>query len=253
MKTGIKLTAILAAAAISASMVLGGCSGGGSDAALDSMLEAAKAKVTDFESSGARIEFKFADEVFSKAFVAAMCLGEKPDEEKMQSVAKYLYLDSITVADENGIVTASYPDGEKGKKLKEIDGKKELNRIVRGMSYKKMTTPEATDDGNYTLFAGVPGAEGKGAVVIGITSSDYADVTGGSLAEKCGVNTIIADKDGVISSTLDGVEAGKTLDEIGVKDSDISSGTFTLKAGDKSYTCKAEKTDSHTVISSVLQ
>ena len=166
----------------------------------------------------------------------------------MEKAARYLFLDSITVADENGKVVASYPEGEAGKSIKELGDKAYFNRVVKGVVVKTMTDPVLQDDGTYTVMAGVSRADGSGAVVVGFTTDEYTKVNGADVAKTCGVNTVVLKDGAVISSTLDGVKAGDSLDALGVKADDLTKDSFTMKVGDASYTCKAAAIDNYNVI-----
>ena len=74
---------------------------------------------------------------------------------------------------------------------------------------------------------------------IGYYDESYAAVCGGDLAEKCGDNTVVVSKDKVISSSLDGVEAGASLEDIGVKSGDLKKDSFELTVKDKKYNAAA--------------
>ena len=111
-----------------------------------------------------------------------------------------------------------------------------------------MTDPVPKDDGTYSVMTGVAGASGTGAVVIGFTTDEYSRVNGADVAKTCGVNTVVLKDNSVISATLDGVKAGDMLDALGVKSDDVKKGSFDMKVGDASYTCKAAEIDNYIVI-----
>ena len=91
---------------------------------------------------------------------------------------------------------------------------------------------------SYYVLAGVKKEDG-GVSVIGYYDESYAAVCGGDLAEKCGDNTVVVRKDKVISSSLDGVEAGASLEDIGVKSGDLMKDSFELTVKDKKYNAAA--------------
>lgn len=247
---------VLTAAAASALAVamLAGCSGGGASKGLEASYNYAEKQVKDYSNNSARISAVFSDKAFSTANAAKMMINAKTTAEDLEAIARVLFLDSITVADENSKVVLSYPKGEEGKSLKEIKEKQTFNRIVKGIVVKTMSDPvkvDGTDE--YAVLVGVTGPEDKGAVIVGFKTSEYAAVTGEKLADDCGVNTV-ALKDGtIISTTMDGVEVGKGLDSLGVKEDDMKNGSFTMTVGDAKYQCKAGTVDNYQFISAEPQ
>ena len=157
----------------------------------------------------------------------------------MKKVVTDLALESLTITDEKGDVTVSYPEGDAGKNIKELPDRAIFNKIVKGISDKYMKDPEYNaDKKSYYVLAGVKKEDG-GVSVIGYYDESYAAVCGGDLAEKCGDNTVIVSKDKVISSSLDGVEAGASLEDIGVKSGDLKKDSFELTVKDKKYNAAA--------------
>ncbi len=242
----------IACAAVMGVTALAGCAGsnGSSSKALDASLAYAKSQVSKFAESEIRLSATFADHAFSQANGIAMLLSDKTTAEEFEKIARYFYLDSITVADESGTITACYPEDDKGKTLKQTEDKKTFNRIVKGITVKSMTDPAPVEGSDaYSLMVGVQRADGAaGAVVVGYQTEAYADVAGAHLAETCGANTIVLRGDAVLGATVSGVEKGATLDSLGIKSDDIAKGDFNVKIGDKDFHCKAEKLDDFTVI-----
>ena len=244
--TGAAIT--LAAAAVM--LPLAGCGAGGDAKALDASYSYAESKVKNFSSKLSYNTAAFYDKIFSTANVAAMIVNEKTTDEDFEKVARFLFLDSITVTDEKGTIVASYPDsGEKGKRLKDIEDKRIFNRVVKGISYKLMSDPapvEGTDE--YSLLAGVVRGETPGAVVVGLKTNAYSDVTGEKLADQCGANSVVLSDGVIISSTLDKAQTGKKLEDLGVKSEDIKSGSFDMTLDGTKYSCKAGTIDNYTLI-----
>lgn len=246
----LRLAAFILAALLPAG-ALAGCSGGAqsSSADLDDELAYATARVYDFSHFGTRNFALFSDRVFAKANAAAMMLSGDVTDEELEKIARCLYLDSVTVADDSRTVIASYPDDDEGRSLKEIDGKNEFMGVVKNNVTKQMSDPApAAESGLYSVMAGVKRTDGTGAVIIALTTDEYADVSGENLAEKCGCNTVILKDGAVLSSTLNGVSAGDTADELGVTEADLAAGEFTLTADSVSCRCKAADVERYTVI-----
>ena len=90
-----------------------------------------------------------------------------------------------------------------------------------------------------------------GAAVVGYDDPGYAAVCGGDIAEKCGDNTVVISKDKVVSSSLDGIAVGSSLDDIGVKKDDLKKDSFTLTADSKKYNAAAVTKGDMTVIAAI--
>ena len=106
-----KSLTLTAAAALTLTAFAGCGAGGGNTAAssskgFDAAFDYAKSQVSAYSSQQSRYSAVFADEAFSKANAAAMLLDGKTAPEDLEKAARYLFLDSITVADENGKVVA---------------------------------------------------------------------------------------------------------------------------------------------------
>ena len=241
-----KLLAATAAAAIVAT-ALAGCASE-SHKGLDASLEYAKGKINAYTSSLSAKTFAFSDEAYSKAAVAATLLNEKAGEEEMQATARNLQLDTIVIADEKGVITASYPDDLKGKNIKETDYKA-FNKVVKGISVKLMPDPvKAEGSDEYTVNAAVPRADGSGAVVIGFNSADYADITGENLADYCGVNTLIGKDDVVLSTSFKEMAPGNKLQFAGVTEENLAKDSYEMQHGPNHFICKSAKVGDFTVV-----
>lgn len=245
------ISVLLAAAAASVMTGCGGAGGGaagGASKGLEASYKYAEAKVKDYDQHQVLYDADFSDKVFSTAGTAAMLVNEKTSQEDFEKISHYLFVDSITLTDGEGKILVSYPENEKGKKLKETKDKKEFKRLATGMAVKQMSEPKRGDDGNYTLYAGVNRGEEGGAVIVGITTDEYAKVTGETLADSCGVNTVVLKDGEVLSSTLEQVKAGDKADKLGIKDEDVKKGSLDLKVDGKEYNGKAGTVESYTLI-----
>lgn len=242
------LALVLSAILIALSLAACGSSASASTG-LKAALGYASEKVSDFSHYQRRNAAFFANDIFSRATAAAMMIRDDTAEEDLETIAHCLSLDSITVADETRTVVASYPAGEAEKSLKELEDKTIFSQIVRNIADKEMTDPvSGADGGTYSLLAGVKRSDGTGVVIIGVTTEDYADVCGDTIAEKCGVNTIVLRDDTVISSTLVGVNAQDTAQTLGISDEDMQKESFTLTVGDARYLCLSASAGDYTVI-----
>ena len=237
-----KLTALLAASAVTLT-ALAGCSSGGSSnssgssssKALDAQLAYAKAKVSDYASSEVLLSAKFADKSFNKAYMASYIVNEKTPAEDYETIAKNLEVDSFYVANGEGAIVASYPDDIKGKAIKDVKEISYFNRIVKGVLLKAMTEPEAVEGSSeYKLYSGVA-LQGGGVVVVGYKTDDYNTVIGADLADNSGVNTIVAKDKAIISSSLKKAEKGE----------------FDMTVDGTKYNCKSETVDDYLVICAV--
>ena len=246
-----KTLAALSAAAIAAAALSGCGSQAASGKGLDASLDYSVSKVMNYSSSQARAVSDFADSAFCKANSVAMVINSKTDKEQFEEIARNFMVESITVTDGTGKITACYPEGEEGKTLKETDDKKSFNRIIKGITVKSVTDPVPSEDGEgYYYMAGVGRVDTDegGIVVIGAKTYDYDKVTGENVAEKCGVNTIVLSEGAVLSSTMDKVERGAKAEDIGIKTDDIEKGEFALTVDGVTYNCKSKAADDFTVI-----
>ena len=138
-KLSLRKSLTLAAAAALTLTAFAGCgaSGDGNTASsskgFDAAFDYAKSQVSTYSSQQSRYSAVFADEAFSRANATALLVEGKTEQEDLEKAARYLFLDSITVADENGKIVASYPEGEAGKSIKELGDKAYFNRVVKGV------------------------------------------------------------------------------------------------------------------------
>lgn len=264
-----RLLSILAIGAASlmviASLTACGSSGGSGSSASDSGSKAegsyssladgkaaAQKYIAEYEKGKSAASFKFADGAYAKAKEAAEKVSADSSADDVKKVVTDLALESLTITDEKGDVTVSYPEGDAGKNIKELPDRAIFNKIVKGISDKFMKDPEYNAKENtYSILAGVRKGDEGGVAVVGYNDKGYASVIGGDIAEKCGPNTVVLNDGKVVGSTLDGVGLGATLEDIGVKEADLKSDSFSVKAGDKSYNASAVTKGSLTVIVSV--
>lgn len=215
---------------------------------LNNNIQTAAEAVSEYETSLARNNYLFTDELFSKANIAASTLSEKSTDEEIEQLARYLYADSIMITDTDGKCVAAYPADLKDTKISDNADTKAFGKVLKGISFKSQSEPqkvEGSDD--YFLYTCVSRPEGKGIVVIGTTVSDYNKLLGSEIANECGNNTIIANGDEIVSSSF--AETDKTsLNELGITEEDLKAGSFNLKVNDKEYLCKTQTQDDFTVI-----
>lgn len=215
---------------------------------LNNNIQTAAEAVSEYETSLARNNYLFTDELFSKANIAASTLSEKSTDEEIEQLARYLYADSIMITDTDGKCVAAYPADLKDTKISDNADTKAFGKVLKGISFKSQSEPqkvEGSDD--YFLYTCVSRPEGKGIVVIGTTVSDYNKLLGSEIANECGNNTIIANGDEIVSSSF--AETDKTsLNELGITEENLKAGSFNLKVNDKEYLCKTQTQDDFTVI-----
>lgn len=241
------IAALIGAVSVSA---LAGCSAsGGQSGALDASFNYAEARVKEFNSQKSFRSAAFYDKVFSTANAAAMIVNDKTSQEDFEKTARYLFLDSIIVADEKGNIVAAYPEEKSAKALKDSDELKIFNRVSKGISVKLMSDPEPVEGSDeYSILAGVARIDAGGAVVVSLKTDGYAQITGEKLAESCGANIMIISDGTVVSSTLDKVEAGTAADSLGINKEDIKSGEFTITVDNSQYECKGETLGDFTLV-----
>ncbi|MEE0913514.1 MAG: hypothetical protein U0L76_02885 [Ruminococcus sp.] len=215
---------------------------------LNNNIQTAAEAVSEYETSLARNNYLFTDELFSKANIVASTLSEKSTDEEIEQLARYLYADSIMITDTDGKCVAAYPADLKDTKISDNADTKAFGKVLKGISFKSQSEPqkvEGSDD--YFLYTCVSRPEGKGIVVIGTTVSDYNKLLGSEIANECGNNTIIANGDEIVSSSF--AETDKTsLNELGITEENLKAGSFNLKVNDKEYLCKTQTQDDFTVI-----
>lgn len=237
------------AAGLIAVTSLAGCgAGSGSNSALNANKDYATKVIVKYNSDASASEFEFSDEAFSRGNLVAMMFKPGMSAEDMQKIARNLFLKSFIITDEKGTVVACYPEGAVSGKVKDSQEYATFHKVVKGVAEKLMDDPVRNDDGTYGIKAGVKRSDADGAVIVSFDSKDYADIAGDNLAEKCGANAIVVKDGKILSSTLDGVEAGKSLEDIGISKDNLSKDIFTFKAGDKTYTAVASINGDLTVI-----
>lgn len=223
-----------------------GCS---SSTVSDERMNYAKEKVEDFSEWQARSNAEFYDEIYSKANMAALGFNPKMTDEQLADAARYLSAESIMVTDADGKIIASTIKDKKGKNISDFDELVIFEGILKWVCprcCKDIVKLEGSDE--YEIMTGVQRVDDGGCVILDIKTEDYSKVDGSKLADECGPNVIIAKEKKVISSTLDGADAGKTFKELNIADNDIKADSFILSAGKNSYTCKAAKVGIYTLV-----
>lgn len=247
-----KLLSVISAsaAALMIAATMSACSASGSgNSTLNANKDYATKVISDFNSNSKAAEFEFSDQAYAKGGTAAMLFKPDISAEDLQQVARNLFLTSITVTNEKGDIVACYPEGAESGKIKDSKDKAVFNKVVKGVSEKYMTDPVYNaEDGTYAVLAGVRRKDADGAVVIGYNTKDYAAVTGTDLAKLCGANAVVIKDGAVLSSTLEGVKAESKLEDLGISADDLKKDSFTVKAGDKSYSAVASTKGDLTVI-----
>ncbi|MEE1318488.1 MAG: hypothetical protein UHD05_03170 [Ruminococcus sp.] len=216
---------------------------------LDNNMQTAVNAVSDYETSLARNNYLFTDELFSKANIVASTLSEKSTAEEAEQLARYLYADSIIVTDTDGKCVVSYPADLKDTNISDNDNTKDFRKVLKGTSFKSQSEPQKVENSeDYFLYTCVGRPEGKGVVIIGTTVTDYGKLLGSEIADDCNDNTIIANGDEIVSSSF--AENDKTsLKALGVTEENLKAGSFSLKVNDKEYICKAQTQSDFTIIS----
>ncbi len=226
-------------------------SSGSSYTTLDDGKANAKKCLSEYESGKNAASFAFAKGAYDKAAEAAEKVNADSSQEDVDKAAEELGLTRLVVTDESGTITVSYPEGDKDKSIKDVSDVAVFYKVVKGISDKYMKDPEYKADGDtYSITAGVKTGDG-GAAVVGYDDPGYADVCGGDITEKCGDNTVVISKDKVVSSSLDGIAVGSSLDDIGVKKDDLKKDSFTLTADGKKYNAAAVTKGDMTVIAAI--
>lgn len=238
------ITALAVVTALTLTMF--GCS---SSAVSDDQMNFAKTKVEDFVEWQARSNAEFYDEVYSKANMAALSFNKKMSEEALNNAARYLYLESIMVTDAEGKIIASTIKDKKGKNISEFEELVAFEGILKWVYPRCCKDIKKLEDSDeYEIVSGVQRVDDGGCVIIDWKTDEYSKVDGSKLADECGPNVIVAKEKKVISTTMDGVETGKTFKELKISDNDIKADNFILSAGKRSYTCKAANVGIYTVI-----
>jgi len=215
----------------------------------NSALDYSKQKVQDYVEWQTKYNAEFYDEIYAKAYLAALCYTTDKKTEDLEQIARYLYVDSILVTDENGKITAAYPETKKGTNIEDDDVLISFKNILKWVFPRLATDPEKVKDSDkYAMTVGVRRSDADGCVIVSFETDGYSKVIGADLAEKCGPDVVIALDGTVISSTMENVTEGNTFDDLKIKDSDINADSFILTAGKDSVTCQAATVDNYTVI-----
>lgn len=247
----VKRLSALVLAVVFAALVFAGC-GASVPKELTESLEKAQTSVTEFARERRRNVAIFTHELFTTANEAAAKLGDDTSDEALEKVKNDLSLDSITIGDENRVVIASTEKDEVGKKLKEIEEKKRFADIASYNAIEMITDPMPTGNpGEYSYLVGVHRADGTGVVIVGITTEEYAKVSGETLANELGENIVIVKDGAVFSSSLSGVNVGDTLDALGVTSDMLSKGNFSITVDGKKYQCVSAVSGDYTVICAI--
>ncbi len=247
-KSFLSLSCAMAAGLIAVTSFAGCGAGSGGNSALNANKDYATKVIAKYNSDANSAQFEFSDEAFSKGNLAAMLFKPGMSAEDMQKIARNLFLKSFIITDEKGTAVACYPEGTVNGRVKDSQEYGSFHKVVKGVAEKLMDDPVLNDDGTYGIKAGVKRSDADGAVIVSYDSKDYADIAGDNLAEKCGANTFVIKDSKVLSSTLEGVEAGKSLEDIGLSTDDLSKDSFSFKVGDKTYTAVAAAKGDLTVV-----
>ena len=246
----IKLSSVAFAAGL-ITVSVAGCSSSASNAALDSVFDYAKTKVSAFSSSSAANNFAFSDEFYSKANIAALLYKADADEEALKQIIRNIGAESIIVTDGKGIIKAAYPENTNVKDIKESEELLPFIKAAKGISAKIMSEPvpvEGSDE--YNFSAAVKRADDAGAVIVGFRSNAYSKITGEKLADECGPNVIVIKDDKVLSTTLKDFDTSKSVSDLGISTEDVAKGTFGFKT-DMNYSCKSEKIGDYTLVCAI--
>lgn len=249
-KIGSAAAAILLAVLIAAVCVVGciatGAAGGQSAGAVDAAAGFAKQQVAEFNNNSTRTNAVYTSGVLRQACVAAAMYTGK--QEELETIATILSLDTVIIADEKAKVVASYPEGAvTAASLKEIEGAKALVPVAKGIAVKAMSEVAKSEDGACHVYAGAARQDAGGAVVVYMTTEEYAEVSGENLAENCGANVII-EKDGKRFSSNFTAAKDSAIKDLGVAE---DGKVYTVNVDGKSYQAKAETVDNYRVLTAV--
>lgn len=207
---------------------------------LNRKMQTAENAVSIYETSYARNNFVFTDELFSKANIVAAALTENSTDEEVEALSRYLSAESVMVTDSDGECVVAYPNDLKGTSMFDDENIKSFGKVLKGISFKSQTEPQPVDESNeeYSLYTCVGRPDGKGVVILKTIVTDYDELLGSDIASECGDNTIIAKENVIVSSSFVGSTA-KSLDEIGVAEENLNGASFEISLDGKEYICKA--------------
>ncbi len=209
---------------------------GNKHAALNQASDNARRQLQRYEVNAARMQSKFADSMFSKAISASLAYtGEGAD---LKKIADTLLLKSVNITDENGVITAAYPEDLLGKRLKDMDDTIALNPIAKNIVLKKVGKIIPQGNGKYLVYVGaarVDLPEGKtGAVVVTAVTDTYEEAYGANVADECGDNVIL-EKNGETFSNSFAEAKDKTISSLAGSN---NGKPFKLTLGGKTYDAK---------------
>lgn len=230
------LTAILLVVSCVASLIAVSIFGNSSAKNTQDTLANAQNVLTEYNTSYSGMYFEFTNDIYLKADYIAKAYTDKS---QLESMAKAFSLDSVKVTDSEGKIVAAYPDSDTGKNISDNKQTAEFKKVLKGISYKLMSTPQPVENSDeYTLLASMPRPDNAGIVIIGLTTDEYAKVTGSELAEECGDNIIVANKGNIVSSTVGNANAS-TLKDLGLNTDKLS--------GECQITIDGKKVNAYTV------
>lgn len=210
--------------------------------------------INEFDSSSARLNYEFSNQIFSKATIVSKDIFEDATNEYLQILAEDNKLDAVYVTDRKGNIVKSYPEQTSGAKLSDNDETIELTKVARGNSAKMHTEPQPADviGDEYSLYAAVPRTDAEGAVVVKLTVDNYDEVTGANLAEKCGKGIFIEKNGECLSYNADFNFDFINLENLGVTEADLNNGSFALNVkNDENFVCRGKIIGDYTVVCAV--
>lgn len=221
----------------------------GGNSAIDSAAKKTADTVTKFEEDSVRREAVFTDSILKR--VCAAALAYNGDDAALESIASTLSFETIAVSDGKGVITASYPEGQKGKSLKDDEDNVTLYSVSKGILGKNIGLIKQNEAGDYIVYAAAQRTDGdqSGAINVTLISEEYGAVNGENLAESCGDNVII-EKDGEVISTTFKAAEDKSISNLGVKEDDK---TVTVSVDGKNYDAKATNIGEYHVLTAVEQ
>lgn len=210
--------------------------------------------INEFDSSSARLNYEFSNQIFSKATIVSKDIFEDATNEYLQILAEDNKLDAVYVTDRKGNIVKSYPEQTSGAKLSDNEETVGLTKVARGSSAKMHTEPQSVDvlNDEYSLYAAVPRTDAEGAVVVKLTVDNYDEVTGANLADKCG-NGIYIEKNGeCLSSNAEFNFDFKNLEDLGIKAADLNNSSFTInEKNNVTFVCQGKIIGDYTVVCAV--
>ena len=129
-----------------------------------------------------------------------------------------------------------------------------IKRILNNTTVKCVTEPKQLKDEKgiyeyYCAMARIENNELVGAVIIKERTTQYDEVLGSDIINKCSDGTIIARNDEVIGSTFTGLHTISASD-INIKQVELDK-EFTVSKNGNEYVCKALKVGDFTILSCI--